>query len=143
MRKIYETPICNYLDLECIFKKIHSCQNNSKKPYTEKKMHIPSGYLLFTRCLFDTTKNKLDCYNIAWKRFSEDLKEHAAEIIDYEKRKIVPLTYTENKSYEKQKFASCVKKNLVLMMIKKSMIKSEIIVIILENVEELLMIFII
>ena len=109
----------------------------------KKKMHIPSGYLLFTKCLFDTTKNKLDCYNIAWKRFCKDLKEHAAEIIDYEKRKIVPLTYTENNSYEKQKFALYVKKNLVLMMIIKSMIKSEIIVIILENVEELLMIFII
>ena len=114
-----------------------------KTLFRKKKMHIPFGYLLFTKCLFDKTKNKLDCYNIAWKRFSEDLKEHAAEIIDYEKRKTVPLTYTENKSYEKQKFALYVKKNLVLMMIKKSMIKSEIIVIILENVEELLMIFII
>ena len=111
--------------------------------YTEKKMHIPSGYLLFTKCLFDTTKNKLDCYNIAWKRFCKDLKEHAAEIIDYEKRKIVSVTYTENKSYEKQKFALYVKKNLILMMIIKSMIKSEIIVVLLENVEELLMIFII
>ena len=114
-----------------------------KTLYRKKKMHIPSGYLLFTKCLFDATKNKLDCYNIAWKRFCKDLKEHAAEIIDYEKRKIVPLTYTENNSYEKQKFALYVKKNLVLMMIIKSMIKSEIIVIILENVEELLMIFII
>ena len=124
-------------------KKYIHVKTTPKNLIQKKKMHIPSGYLLFTKCLFDTTKNKLDCYNIAWKRFCKDLKEHAAEIIDYEKRKIVPLTYTENNSYEKQKFALYVKKNLVLMMIIKSMIKSEIIVIILENVEELLMIFMI
>ena len=124
-------------------KKYIHVKTTPKNLIQKKKMHIPSGYLLFTKCLFDATKNKLDCYNIAWKRFCKDLKEHAAEIIDYEKRKIVPLTYTENNSYEKQKFALYVKKNLVLMMIIKSMIKSEIIVIILENVEELLMIFII
>ena len=124
-------------------KKYIHVKTTPKNLIQKKKMHIPSGYLLFTKCLFDTTKNKLDCYNIAWKRFCKDLKDHAAEIIDYENRKIVPLTYTENNSYEKQKFALYVKKNLVLMMIIKSMIKSEIIVIILENVEELLMIFII
>ena len=124
-------------------KKYIHVKTTPKNLIQKKKMHIPSDYLLFTKCLFDTTKNKLDCYNIAWKRFCKDLKEHAAEIIDYEKRKIVPLTYTENNSYEKQKFALYVKKNLVLMMIIKSMIKSEIIVIILENVEELLMIFMI
>ena len=32
------------------------------KSYTEKKMHIPSGYSLFTQCSFYATKNKLDCY---------------------------------------------------------------------------------
>ena len=36
-----------------------------QKTLYRKKMHIPSGYLLFTKSLFDTTKNKLDCYNIA------------------------------------------------------------------------------
>ena len=124
-------------------KKYIHVKTTPKNLIQKKKMHIPSGYLLFTKCLFDTTKNKLDCYNIAWKRFCKDLKEHAAEIIDHEKRKIVSVTYTENKSYEKQKFALYVKKNLILMMIIKSMIKSEIIVVLLENVEELLMIFII
>ena len=49
---------------------------------------------------------------------------------------MISLTDEENKSYEKQK-------HLVLMMIIKSIIKSEIIVIILKNIEELLMIFVI
>ena len=39
------------------------------------------------------------------KRFCKDLKEHATNIINYEKKKkeMIPLTYEENKSYEKQK----------------------------------------
>ena len=41
-----------YADLECLLEKMHSCQNNSEKSYTEKKTkHTPSGYSLFTSCL--------------------------------------------------------------------------------------------
>ena len=48
---------------ECLLEKMHSCQSNPEKSYTEKKTkHIPSGYSLFTNCSFDETKNKLDCY---------------------------------------------------------------------------------
>ena len=60
-----------------------SCQNNSKKSYTEKKnKHTPSCYLLFTNCSFDSAelhsaKSKLDCYR--------DKKTNMA--IKYEKRK--------------------------------------------------------
>ena len=35
------------------------------------------------------------------ERFGKDLKEAAAIIINYEKRKMIPRTVTENKSYEK------------------------------------------
>ena len=52
-----------------------------------------------------------------------------------------PLTDEENKSYEK-KFATYLKKNLVpiMMMTIKSTIKSEIIAITMENLEELLIV---
>ena len=43
------------------------------------------------------------------KRFCKDLREHAMKIIDYEK-KMIPLTYRENKSYEKQKVCYICKK---------------------------------
>ena len=52
------------------------------------------------------------------------------------KEKIIPLTDEENNSYKKQKQVIYAKKNLALMVI-----KSEIIAIIMENIEELLMIF--
>ena len=52
-----------YADLECLHEKLHSCQNNPEKCYTEKKTnHTPSGCSLFTNCSFDAAKNKLDCY---------------------------------------------------------------------------------
>ena len=40
------------------------------------------------QCSFDATKNKLDCYirKDSMKRFCKDLKKHATEIINYEKK---------------------------------------------------------
>ena len=61
--KSMTVPFIIYPDLECLFKKMHSCQNNPEKSYTEKKTnHTLSGYSLFTNCSFDSTKNKLDWY---------------------------------------------------------------------------------
>ena len=53
---------------------------------------------------------------------------------------MIPLTGEENKFYEEQKSATYVKKDLVLLMT-KSIIKSEIIVITPENLEELVIVF--
>ena len=69
-----------YTDLECLLEKMHSCQNNPEKSYTEKKTkHTPSGYSLFMHCSFDptelhSTKNKLDCYKDeeCMEKFCED-----------------------------------------------------------------------
>ena len=49
-----------YADLECLLEKMHSCQNNPEKSYTEKKIkHTPSGYSLFTNCSFNESKKTL------------------------------------------------------------------------------------
>ena len=72
-----------------------SCQNNPEKSCTEKKTkHTPS---------LDPTKNKLDCYKgeDCMAMFCKDLREHATEIINYEKKEMIPLTNEENESYKK------------------------------------------
>ena len=46
--KSMKHPFIVYADLEKII--------------TKEKKHKASGYSMFTHCLFDTTKNKLDCY---------------------------------------------------------------------------------
>ena len=79
-----------YADLECLLEKTHLCQNNLEKSCTEKKInHTSSGYSLFTRCSFDPTKNKLDCYRgkDCMEKFCKNLKEHTTRIINYEKKK--------------------------------------------------------
>ena len=47
--KSLKVPAIIYADVECLLEKMHSCQNNLEKSYTEKKIkHKPSGYSLFT-----------------------------------------------------------------------------------------------
>ena len=74
------------------------------------------------------------------EKFCKDLREHTIRIANYEKKEMIPLTDEENRS-DKKKFTTYVKKNLILMkMIKMNLnytIKSEIIVITLQNLEEL------
>ena len=64
--------------------------NNLDKSSTIKiNEHEDPGYSMFTHCLFDVTKNKLDCYRgkDCMERFCKDLEEHATKIINYRKKK--------------------------------------------------------
>ena len=57
--KSLKVPFIIYADLECLLKKVRSCQNNLENSYTEKKVkHKPSGYAWCSICLFDETKNR-------------------------------------------------------------------------------------
>ena len=93
--KSIKAPFIIYADLECLLEKMSTCHNNPKKSSTTKiNKHTPSGYSLFTHCSFDETKNKLshDRGENCMKNFCLDLREHATKIINYEKRKMIPLT---------------------------------------------------
>ena len=58
--KSLKVPAIIYADLECLLEKMHSCQNNLEKSYTEKKTkHTSSGSSLFTSYSFDATKTWL------------------------------------------------------------------------------------
>ena len=95
-----------YADLECLLEKINTCYNNPEElSIVETNKHTPSGYSLFTHCSFDKTKNKLDYYRgeDCMKKFCKDLREHATKIINYEKKKIIPLTTKEEIYHNKQK----------------------------------------
>ena len=75
--KSLRVPFIIYADIECLPQKINSCQNNSKKLYTEKKaVHKPSGYSLVTCCSFDKSKNERKYYRgeDCMKMFCNDLK---------------------------------------------------------------------
>ena len=102
-----------YADLECLLEKMSTCQNNPNKSSTTKiNKHTPSGYSLFTHCSFDESKNKLNYYrgDDCMKKFFKDLREHATKIINYEKKKMIPLTTKEEIYHNKQKICYIYKK---------------------------------
>ena len=88
--KSIKLPFIIYADLECLLEKMSTCHNNPEESSTtEVNKHTPSGYSLFTHCLFDKAKSKLDYYRgiDCMKKFCKDLREHATKVISYEKKK--------------------------------------------------------
>ena len=111
--KSIKLPFAVYADLECLLEKISMCQNSPNElPTTEINKHMPSGYSLFTHCSFDKSKNKLDYYGgkDCMKKFCKDLREHATKIINYEKKKLIPLTTEEKIHYNEQEICYICKK---------------------------------
>ena len=111
--KSIKLPFVVYADLECLLEKMSMCQNNpNESSTTEINKHTPSRYSLFTHCSFDKSKNKLDYYRgkVCMKKFCKDLREHATKIINYEKKKMIPLTTEEKIHYNEQEICYICKK---------------------------------
>ena len=111
--KSVKLPFVIYSNLECLLEKISTCENNSNESSTTKiNKHTPSDYSIFTSCSFDELKNKLNYYRgkDCMKTFCKDLREHATKIINYEKKKMVPLTTKDETCYNKQKICYICKK---------------------------------
>ena len=111
--KSMKVPFLIYADLECLPEKMSACKNNPNESSTIKiNKHTPSGYSIFTSCSFDESRNKLNYYRgkDCMKKFCKDLKEHATRIINYEKKKIIPLTKEEKINYNDQQICYICKK---------------------------------
>ena len=77
-----KVPYIIYVDLESLLEKMNTFHNNPEKSSTTKiNKHAPSGFLLFTHCLFYTTKNKLDYYRgkNCMRNFCLDLGDHVTK----------------------------------------------------------------
>ena len=102
-----------YADLECLLEKMSTCINNPNESSTTKiNKHTPSAYSIFTHCSFNESKNKISYYRgkDGMKKFSKDLREHVSKIINYEKKKMIPLTTEEKVYHNKQKIRYICKK---------------------------------
>ena len=111
--KSMKLPFVIYADLECLLEKMSTCINNPNESSTTKiNKHTPSGYSIFTYCSFDESKKKLNYYRgkDCMKNFSKDLRELASKIINYEKKKMIPLTTEEKIYHNKQKICYICKK---------------------------------
>ena len=88
--------------MESLFEKMSTCHNSLKKSSTTKiNRYTPSHYLLFTYCLFDATKSKINCYRgkDCIERLLKDLRTHETKIINYEQKRNDTGKVKESKSY--------------------------------------------
>ena len=111
--KSIKMPFTIYADLECLLEKMDTCENDPNNSSTTKiNKHIPSGYSIFTHCSFDKSKNKLNYYigDDCMEKFCKDLREHSTKIINYEKKKMIPLTTKEEIYHNRQKLCYICKK---------------------------------
>ena len=111
--KSMKLPFVIYADLECLLEKMSTCINNPNESSTaEINKHVPSVYSIFSHCSFDESKNKLYYYrkDNCMNKFCKDLKEHVTKIINYEKKKVIPLTTEEKIYYNKIKICYVCKK---------------------------------
>ena len=142
--KPLKAPFAIYLRLECLLKKEQHQQNkNLEESYTEKKAkHESSGWAMFTRCSFNEKENKLNSYRgkDCLEKLCKKLNKRAMKLIKYEKKKMIPLTKEENKSYEEQETCHIHEKTFSMDKNIEDIIKKKlkITVIIQEILEELL-----
>ena len=92
------------LTLNHSLKNIDNCKNNPEKFSTTKiGKHIPCGYSMSTIRAFDHIENKhnLYCGEDCMKKFCESFREHAQKnIIDFEKKNMLPLRKKEAKLHQ-------------------------------------------
>ena len=89
-----------YADVESLVNKINWCANNPEKASPTKiRDHIPCGYSMSTTLAFDHIENKHTLYRKKdrMKKFCKSIKEHAKNVISFEKNKMKPLTKEELK----------------------------------------------
>ena len=111
--KSMKLPFVIYTGLEYLLENMSTCiYNLNESSTTEINKDTPSGYSIFTHCSFDKSKNKLNYYrkDDCMNKFCKDLREHVTKIINYEKKKMIPLTTKEKIYHNKQKICYVCKK---------------------------------
>ena len=107
LMKSNKMPYIIYSDIESLIKiRIDGCVNNPENTSTTKiRKHIPRGYSMSTIWAFDNIENTHTLYHgeDCMKRFCTSLREHAKNIIDFEKKKMLTLTKEEQKSHQDAK----------------------------------------
>ena len=100
-----------YLGLESLLMKTQSSQSNPEESYTETKaIHEACGYSLDLVRSYDKNTNSFYRGTDCTKKLCKDLKDQAMEVINFEKKEMMPLTDDENKYYEKKKYCRICKK---------------------------------
>ena len=109
-------PNIIYADSESLIKKTDGCANIPENYSTTKiGKHIPCGYLMSVIWAFDHIENKHNLYHRkdCMKKFCTSLREYAKNIIDFEKKKKIPLIKEEQRSHQDQKLCYVCRKRIL------------------------------
>ena len=104
--KSYKMPYIIYADIESLIKKIDGCPNNPESSLTTKiGEHVPCGYSISTIWGFYHIEEKHTLYRgkDCMEKFCTSFREHAKNTIDFENRKMLPLTKEDLKSHQDAK----------------------------------------
>ena len=87
-------PHIIYAVIEYLIKKVDGCANNPENSSATKiGGHIPCGYSMSTIWVFDHAEMKHAlCRKYCMKKFCSSLREHYENVIDFEKKNMLPLT---------------------------------------------------
>ena len=110
-KKSIPMPHLIYADLECILKKIESCQPDPDKSYTLKKnVHTPSGYAVHLVRSYDqkltTHYRGEDCM----QKFVQAIEILSKMITATSRKKLIPLTSKEEYIFNRSKCCLVCKK---------------------------------
>ena len=106
-------PCIIYTNMESLIKRTDGCANNPENSSTIKiGEHVLSGYSMSAIWAFNHIENKhrLHQQKDCMKRFCESLREHVKNIVDFEKKKVLPLPLP--KCYRRTKITSRCKSML-------------------------------
>ena len=93
--KSNKMPYIIYADIEYLIKKIDGCANNPENSSATKIVeHISCGYSMSMIWSFNNVENKHTLYRgkDCMKKFNSSLREHATDILNLEKKNMIPLT---------------------------------------------------
>ena len=99
-------PCIIYADIESFIRKIDECANNPVNSLITKIVdHIPTKYSMSRIRGFDHIEDKHTLYHgkDCVKKRCTTLREHAKNIIDFQKKKVPPVTKEELKSHKDAK----------------------------------------
>ena len=99
-------PYIIFVDINSLIEKIDESANISENSSTSKiGEHIPCRYSVSPVWAFDHIENKhtLYCGKDCMKKFCKSLRDHAKNVIDFKKKKLLTLLKEELKSYQDAK----------------------------------------
>ena len=129
-----------YTDIESLIRKIGRCAGNPENFSTTKiGEHIPCGYSVSLIWTFDHIENKttFDRGKDCMEKFCESLREHAKNIINFEKKKMLPLLKQEFKSHQDAKVCYICRKQSLKSSLKARIVGKLAVIFIMQiNIEE-------